>query len=272
MKKCVENVKLVKPLVHNITNYVTVNDVANMIIACGGSPIMADEIEEVEAITTITNALNINIGTLNSRTIESMLVAGKKANELNHPVVLDCVGAGASELRNVTINRLINNVNFDVIKGNISEIKAVVLNTNTTSGVDANDADQLTSDNLQEVIAMVKKAAQRFDAIIVVTGKYDIVADANQAYLVKNGHEMMAHITGSGCMLSGLIACFLAANLNNRLQAVASCLVTYGICGQLAASNLKASEGNATYRNYLIDAMSLFNEDVMMEMANYEVY
>ena len=118
-----ENVRQKCPLIHNITNYVTVNDCANIVIACGASPIMADDKEEVAEITTICSGLNINIGTLNSRTIASMLIAGKRANELNHPVVLDPVGAGASKLRTETAMQLLREVKFSVIRGNISEIK-----------------------------------------------------------------------------------------------------------------------------------------------------
>ena len=118
--ECFENVRSTCPLIHNITNYVTVNDCANMVLACGASPIMADDAAEVEEITAICGGLNINIGTLNKRTIESMFLAGKRANALNHPVVLDPVGAGASKLRTETAQKLLEEVKFTVIRGNIS--------------------------------------------------------------------------------------------------------------------------------------------------------
>ena len=129
-----ENVRQKSPLVHNITNYVTVNDCANMLLACGGSPIMADDPEDAVEITAICGGLNINIGTLNQRTIPAMLAAGKRANELGHPVVLDPVGAGASTLRTDTALRLLNEVKFAVIRGNISEIKTLALGSGTTKG------------------------------------------------------------------------------------------------------------------------------------------
>ena len=134
------NVRAKSPLVHNITNYVTVNDCANMVLACGASPIMADDAAEVEDITTICGGLNINIGTLNSRTIESMLKAGKKANALGHPVVLDPVGAGASALRTETAYRLLDEVRFTVIRGSISEVKTLASGAGTTKGADADVA------------------------------------------------------------------------------------------------------------------------------------
>ena len=124
-KEIFDNVREKCPLIHNITNYVTVNDCANVVLACGASPIMADDKDEVSDIQTICGGLNINIGTLNSRTIESMLLAGKRANELGHPVVLDPVGAGASKLRTETANQLLKEVRFTVIRGNISEIKTL---------------------------------------------------------------------------------------------------------------------------------------------------
>ena len=154
-KKVFDNVRKSCPLVHNITNYVTVNDVANVILACGASPIMADDRAEVEEITSICSALNINIGTLNERTIESMLLAGKKAQSLGHKIVLDPVGAGASALRTNTAKELIQNIQFSVIRGNISEIKTIALGNGTTKGVDADISDAVTEDNLEKSVAFV---------------------------------------------------------------------------------------------------------------------
>ena len=155
------NVRAKSPLIHNITNYVTVNDCANMVLACGASPIMADDAAEVEDITTICGGLNINIGTLNSRTIESMLKAGKKANALGHPVVLDPVGAGASALRTGTAYRLLDEVRFTVIRGNISEVKTLASGAGTTKGVDADVADRVTEENLDGAVAFAKLLPQR---------------------------------------------------------------------------------------------------------------
>ena len=162
--ECFENVRSTCPLIHNITNYVTVNDCANMVLACGASPIMADDAAEVEDITTICGGLNINIGTLNSRTITSMLLAGKKANLLGHPVVLDPVGAGASQLRTDTANRLLREVKFTVIRGNISEVKTLASGAGTTKGVDADVADKVTEENLDSAVAFAKAFAARTGA------------------------------------------------------------------------------------------------------------
>lgn len=187
IKVCFENVKAKTPLVHNITNYVTVNDVANVLLACGGSPIMADDIDDVEDITGICGGLNINIGTLNKNTIPSMLAAGKKANELGHAVLLDPVGAGASRLRTETAMKLLNEIKFDVIRGNISEIKTLAFGSGSTKGVDADVADAVTEDTLDQAVDFVKKFAGKLGCIIAVTGAIDLVADADTCYVIRNG-------------------------------------------------------------------------------------
>ena len=174
LKTAFENLRSRCPLIHNITNYVTVNDCANMVLACGASPIMADDAAEVEEITAICGGLNINIGTLNSRTVTSMLLAGKKANQLGHPVVLDPVGAGASQLRTDTAFRLLREVQFTVIRGNISEIKTLASGAGTTKGVDADVADKVTEENLDSAVAFAKAFAARTGAVVAITGAIDI--------------------------------------------------------------------------------------------------
>ena len=169
-QEMLENVRGKCPLIHNITNYVTVNDCANIVLACGASPIMSDDQSEVEEITTICGGLNINIGTLNKRTIESMFLAGKRANALNHPAVLDPVGAGASKLRTETAQKLLEEVKFTVIRGNISEVKTLASGSGTTKGVDADAVDAVTEANLDDGVALVKAFARQAGCIIAVTG------------------------------------------------------------------------------------------------------
>ena len=164
-----ENVRKLNPLVHNITNYVTVNDCANILIACGGAPIMSDEIEDVKEITSICSALNINIGTLNHLTIPSMFEAGKISNKLNHPILLDPVGAGASTYRTNTAKKLIEEIQFSVIRGNISEIKALAGNNSTTKGVDASEDDAITLDNIDQIVSFAKEFAKKTNLIIIIT-------------------------------------------------------------------------------------------------------
>ena len=246
LKKSFENVRKNCPLIHNITNYVTVNDCANIVLACGASPIMSDDKDEVAEITTICGGLNINIGTLNSRTIESMLIAGKRANELNHPVVLDPVGAGASKLRTETAQKLLEEVKFTVIRGNISEIKTLASGSGTTKGVDADVADKVTEDNLDSAVAFAKAFAAKTGAIIAITGAIDIVADGNKAYCIRNGHPMMSSITGTGCQLSAMTTAFVTANPEHPLEAAAAAVCAMGYAGEIAHSRRSELDGIST--------------------------
>lgn len=270
-KTMLENVRRRAPLIHNITNYVTVNDCANILLACGASPIMSDDIGEVEEITSICAGLNINIGTLNSRTIPSMLAAGKKANELGHPVILDPVGAGASVLRTNTALQLLNEVHFTVIRGNISEIKALALGSGNTKGVDASVEDAVTTENLARSAALVKSFAEKCGCVIAVTGKIDIVADKNKAFCIFNGDSAMSKITGTGCQLSAMTAAFAAANPDNPLTAAAASVCAMGLCGEIAVKRMTAADGNSSCRNYIIDAVSNLTAEELEKGAKYEV-
>ena len=187
-----DNVRKKSPLVHNITNYVTVNDCANVLLACGSSPIMADELEDAVEITAICGGLNINIGTLNQRTIPAMFASGKQANELGHPVVLDPVGAGASTLRTETALGLLKEVKFAVIRGNISEIKTLTLGSGTTRGVDADVSDKVTEENLNEAVSFARDFSRQTGAVIAVTGAIDIVTDGERSFCIRNGRPEMS--------------------------------------------------------------------------------
>ena len=266
-----ENVRKKCPLIHNITNYVTVNDCANILLACGASPIMADDKEEAADITSVCAGLNINIGTLNSRTIESMLIAGKKANELNHPAVLDPVGTGASKLRTDTAYRLLEEVDFAVIRGNISEIKTLAMGSGTTKGVDADVADKVTEENLEEAVTFAKTFAKKTGAVVAITGAIDIVADGERAYCIRNGHPMMSSITGTGCQLSAMTAAFVTANPDKKLEAAAAAVCAMGLAGEIAHQRLGALDGNSSYRNYIIDAVYNMSPEQLEKGADYEV-
>lgn len=267
LKEYLKNVKDFHPLIHNITNYVTVNDVANILLACGASPIMADELEEVEEITSICNGLNINIGTLNSRTIPAMLAAGKKAKELGHALLLDPVGAGASRLRTDTALKLMENIQFDVIRGNISEIKTLAKCGGHTKGVDADTADKIQEDNLIQAILFIQTLAEETGSIIAVTGAIDIVADKESAYVIQNGRPEMGGITGTGCQLSALITAFLAANKEHSLEATAAAVTVMGIAGEVGWNHMQPEDGNSTYRNRIIDAVYHMNGETLEKMA-----
>lgn len=265
------NVRLNSPLVHNITNYVTVNDVANVLLACGGSPIMSDDAGEVEEITSICGGLNINIGTLNQTTIPSMFLAGKKANELGRKVLLDPVGAGASRLRTETAVKLMEELKFDVIRGNISEIKTLASGSGSTKGVDADVADAVTEQTLDSAVAFVKELAKRTGSVIAVTGAIDLVADGERCYVLRNGRPEMGRITGTGCQLSALITAFIVANPEHVLEAAAAAVCLMGLAGEMGWSRMLPGDGNSTYRNRIIDAIDQMDDAMLDQGARYEV-
>lgn len=270
-KEKLENVRKKTPLIHNITNYVTVNDCANILLACGGSPIMSDDRDEVEEITSICTGLNINIGTLNSTTIPSMFLAAKKANDLNHPIILDPVGAGASSLRTKTALELVKKVKFSVIRGNISEIKTIAKGEGSTKGVDADIADCVSEDNLDDAVKFAKELAKKTNSVIAITGRIDIVADSKKAYIIYNGNAMMSKITGTGCMLTAMTAAFISVNQDDILGATAASVISMGLCGELAFNRLEKKAGNSTYRNYIIDEVYNLTGETLENGAKYEV-
>ena len=264
-EKMFKNVGERAPIVHCITNYVTVNDVANIILASGASPIMADDIEEVSDITSICNSLALNIGTLNSRTVESMIEAGKTSNKLGHPVVFDPVGIGASKLRMDTALRLLREVKFSVIRGNASEIKALLNKTKTSGGVDVSLEDIIKEDNVDDYIEVGKEVSKANDAVVAITGSIDIVTDGEKTYLIRNGHKNMGRITGTGCMLTGVIGAFIGANPDNILDSCALAVAAMGLCGELAnEESIGKGLGTGSLRTYLIDYMSNLDEKILM--------
>ena len=271
LKTMLENVRAKSPLVHNITNYVTVNDVANVLLAAGGSPIMSDDADDVEDITSICGGLNINIGTLNKNTIPSMFLAGKKANALGHIVLLDPVGAGASRLRTDTANRLMQEVRFDAVRGNISEIKTLCTGSGSTKGVDADAVDAVTEANLDNGVQLVKTFAAQTGCIITVTGAIDLVSDGKRCWCIRNGRAEMSRITGTGCQLSALMTAFLVANPDRKLDAAAAAVCMMGLAGEIGWANMQPGDGNSTYRNRINDAIFNMTGDALEEGANYEL-
>ncbi len=269
--KCLENVRKAAPIVHNITNYVTVNDVANILLACGGSPIMSDEAEDVEEITSLCGGLNINIGTLHKTSIEGMYRAGRKANELRHPVLLDPVGAGASSFRTGTALGLMRDLKLTAIRGNVSEIRTLAQGTGTTKGVDADAADAVTEENLSDAVKLVKTFAESSGSIIAVTGAIDLVSDGETCYAIRNGRPEMGRITGTGCQLSGMMTAYLTANPDCPLEAAAAAVCTMGLAGEIGWSRMQEGDGNATYRNRIIDAVYNMTGNDLEKGARYEL-
>lgn len=250
-----DKVRVDAPLVHCITNYVTVNDCANALLAIGASPIMSDEPDDVKDIVSICNGLVVNIGTLNKRTIESMYLAGSRAAELGRVIVLDPVGAGASALRTQTASGLLDKLPVSIIRANMSEVKALAGSAMTTRGVDADPDDAVTEENLQDCATFARVVAEKTGAIVAITGAIDIVADAVSAYAIRNGVPAMGKVTGTGCMLTCLVAAYAAANPEAPLEAVVAAVASMGLAGQIAEGRMTNQDGNAALRSYLIDAL-----------------
>lgn len=255
LAQALDNLRATTPLVHNITNYVTVNDCANALLAIGGSPIMSDDVDDVVDITTICGALVLNIGTLNSHTIAGMKAAGARASELGHPIVLDPVGAGASRLRTETAAALLDTLAISIVRGNVSEIKALALGAASTRGVDACPDDAVTRENASEVARFCKEFAARTGTVVAATGTIDIVADANRAFAVFNGSAMQGRITGAGCMLSSITGAYAQAYAQDTLIAALAAVATTGVAGDVAEQRMGAEDGNGSFRTYLLDAL-----------------
>ena len=270
LSAALRNVRASTPLVHCITNYVTVNDCANALLACGGSPIMSDEPLDVPDIQTICGGLVLNIGTLNQQTIAGMKAAAERATELAHPIVLDPVGAGASALRTETASALLDSYDVKVIRGNMSEMKALAGAASSTRGVDVNPDDAVTDENLLESAAFAKVLAAKTGAIIAITGAIDIVADAQRAYAIRNGASVMGKITGAGCMLTCVTAAYVVANPDAMLEAVVAAVSGMGVAGEMALARMQPVDGNASFRTYLIDALFNINGEALEAVARVE--
>lgn len=257
------------PLVHNITNYVTVNDCANALLAIDASPIMSDEPEDVSDIQAICGALVVNIGTLNQRSIEGMHVACSKAAELGHPIVLDPVGAGASALRTSTAADILDKYPVAIVRGNMSEFKALANGAATTRGVDVCPDDAVVESNIESSAAFACDFAVKTRTVAAITGAIDIVADAEHAYAIRNGSAWQGRITGAGCMLSCLTGAFATAN-DDLLAAALGAVVSMGVAGNIAEEALAEGNGNLTFRSNMIDALCTLTPAVLDARARVE--
>lgn len=264
-------VHAVAPLVQCITNFVTVNDCANIILASGASPSMAQDIREVEEAVCGAHALVCNMGAMDF--VDSMILAGRKANELGKPVVLDPVAAGGTQLRRDESKRLLDQVQFAAIRGNASEIRFLAGQHAVGSGVDVSAMDAITEENLGEAVEMAATLATQLHTVIAISGVLDIVSDGKETVVLRNGCATMARITGSGCMLTSLIGAFCGALPQDTFAATVSAMAAMGVAGELAEEQrLKKGTGNATFRTDLIDGIFNLTEEQLQEKMRYEVY
>lgn len=260
MYKLLSNVKNINPLVLHYTNEVTINDCANITLALGASPLMSYSYEEVEEIIPIANSVVINIGTMNSSHIELFIKAGKVANKFKKPVVLDPVGVFATKSRSKLVKRLLNEVKFDVIKGNISEIKYIGGFDVKGKGVDSFDEEE----NIDNII---KKISRKLECVVVATGRADVITDGEKMIKILNGTPKLKNITGTGCMSASLIGSYLGS-CDDKLNSAVMGILTMAVCGELADRD---DIGIGSFKVKLMDNIYKLNENILEEFSKMEV-
>ena len=242
-----------KPLIHQITNYVVMNETANATLALGALPVMAHAREEVEEMVAFAGALVLNIGTLSPHWIEAMLLAGKAANERGVPVVLDPVGAGATRFRTETARRLLDEVKVAVLRGNQGEVATLVGVQAEVRGVESIGAGGESAD-------LARTAARNLGLVASVTGPIDHVSDGDRVLAVANGHELLAAVTGTGCMSSAITGCFLAVARDRPLEAAVGALAAFGVAAEDAARDAK---GPGSFHVGLYDALAALEPETL---------
>jgi hydroxyethylthiazole kinase len=246
--------------VHHLTNWVTIYDCAQVVKSFGASPVMAHAQEEAADMSGFASALVLNIGTLTSDFIESMKKAARSANNRNIPVVLDVCGAGATSFRDRKCHELLDETRIGIIKGNSSEIARIAGRDVRTKGVDASHVGA----DLRELASAL---ARDRNCTVVITGKEDIVADAGKTYIVRNGHEMMSHVVGTGCMAASVIGTFAGASPEDITSAAAAGLSCYEIAAELA---VRKSDGPASFKQHLFDCIYSLSRDDVVSLQKVE--
>ncbi len=261
-RKAAENLKALrekKPLIHNITNYVVMNYTANILLAVGASPVMAHAREEVEEMVSFAGALVLNIGTLTPNWIESMIKAGRRANELNIPIILDPVGSGATKLRTESAKRIIDELSVSVIRGNASEVLSLARENSRTKGVDS-------LHSVDEAAEAATFLADELKTTLAITGEIDLVTDGKRTYRVSNGHKLMGFVTGTGCAATAIIGAFLAVD-EDPVTATATALAYFGLAGEQGAEK---AGGPGSFMITSLDALYGMDEEQLEGGARIE--
>lgn len=245
------------PLVHHITNVVTVNDCANATLSIGGKPVMADSPLEAAEMVEMASSLVINIGTLSVDQNRAMIEAGKRASELNIAVLLDPVGAGATSLRTKHIHYLLKHVKPSVICGNMSEMLSIAGKNSKGKGVDSGDT-------MEDAVKLAEELARTYKTVIAITGPEDIISDGNITYKLSNGVEMLSRVTGTGCMTTSLIGVYASSTDNYFLSALAG-VATMGLAGEKAYQSLEHEKGIGTFKVRLFDELSLMTAESLFK-------
>ncbi|WP_294514964.1 hydroxyethylthiazole kinase [uncultured Intestinimonas sp.] len=266
----VEAVRQSAPLIHCITNYVTANDVANLLLAIGARPVMADDPAEAAEITLAARGLCLNLGTLHSSSVPAMYAAGAAAAAKGIPLVLDPVGAGSSTFRTQTARDLTRALRPAVLRCNPTELAALAGREGGGAGVDAAPADRITEANLTDSAPRIAAQARELGAVVAVTGAVDLVTDGTVCYAVRNGRPEMGRVTGTGCQLSALLTAFLSVRPDRPLEAALGAVCAMGLAGELAWGRMAPGDGNAAYRGRIIDAIYHLSGQALEKGARYE--
>ncbi|HDK7157855.1 TPA: hydroxyethylthiazole kinase [Clostridium botulinum] len=261
-----QSVKLKKPLIHYITNPISINDCANMILAVGAKPIMAEHPLEVSEITAVSKSLGVNLGNITDTRMKSMLISGKTAYENKISQVIDLVGVGCSKLRLDYARKFISECHPNVIKGNMSEIKAIYGIKSSAKGIDVGACDIITEQNFHKNIEIIKTLSMGTGAVVAATGVVDIISNGTYTYVIKNGCEMLSMITGTGCMLTGLIASYISSG--SILEGTVLAIALMGICGELS----QHVKGTGSFRTELIDNMFNISDDMITKKIRMGIY
>lgn len=263
LKEMLDTLRRVHPLIHEITNYVTANDCANITLAAGASPVMADAPEEAEEMTAISQALVLNLGTLNREKLKSMLLSGEKAGETGIPVIFDPVGCGSARFRTGAAVQILHEVRPSVVRGNLSEVGSLLGMPLHTRGVDASEERcRWTARQVAET------AAQQWDCIVAVTGKTDVISDGRQTLCIDNGCPAMACITGTGCMCTAVMGAFCGACPAHLLEAAAAALIFTGLCGEMAWETA-GRDGLGSFHWKFMDAAGRMTGEQLEKGAKY---
>ena len=254
-----KQLRALRPLIHNITNYVVMNYTANALLAMGVSPVMAHAPEEVEEMVSFAGALVLNIGTLSSDWVDSMVKAGKRANEKGIPVILDPVGSGATRMRTESAKRICRELSLSVIRGNASEVLSLAQTGSRTKGVDS-------IHGVDEAAEAARGLAGEIGTTLAITGPVDLITDGKQTLRVHNGHALMGSVTGTGCTATTIIGAFLAVD-RNPVEAAASALAYFGLVGEKAAEKADAP---GSYQIALLDALFRVAPDDLKNGARIE--
>jgi len=257
----IERIRQERPLIHNITNMVAMNDSANIILAIGGLPVMAHAKEEVSEMVEAAGALVLNIGTLTPEQIESMIAAGEEANNLKKPVVLDPVGAGATHLRTESALRLQERIKIDIVRGNHAEVSILAGLKGSIKGVESVGSGE-------NAVEVARSLARKHNQVVIITGKQDIVTDGKTVIKINNGSPMLGTITATGCMVTSLIATF-AAVCDDYVMASTGALVCFGLAGERAA--VKA-QGPGSFKVNLFDEVYNLNEEIIRKGLKVNIY